>query len=297
MSHGEMLTRAREVAATAAERAGVQVFEPGAPAAMGEVAGLLDGVWGRAASAGRVMSPEALTALARAGGQVSVALRDDRPVGATAALIGLADDGEVFLHSHVTGVRAEAVGAGVGQALKWHQRAWALARGIGRVRWTFDPLVRRNAVLNLVVLGARATSYLEDAYGQMDDQRNGAGPTDRLEVDWELDAARVTAAAGGRAATPDLDRLRGAGAHESLRIGLEGEPHLTPSVASRQLVQIPPDIETIRATDPPLATAWAAAVRHSLGDAVTAGARITGCTRDGWYVLATPSGIDELAGR
>jgi predicted GNAT superfamily acetyltransferase len=289
---------ANATATAAAERAGVRTVPLHTPGAMREVAQLFDAVWGRHDSAGTILAPEALTALVHAGGQVSAALgADDELLGATAAFIGLAADGEVFLHSHVTGVTAAAEGRGVGRALKWHQRAWALERRVGRVRWTFDPLIRRNAVFNLLVLGAHAVSYHEDVYGRMHDARNAGAPTDRLVVDWDLAAPRVRAAASGRAAAPDVQALRRAGAEELLRVDAEGSPLVGPTTAARQLVQVPEDIEVLRARDPELAAAWATAVRATLGDQVRAGYRVSGFTRDGWYVLTADRGTEELAPR
>jgi predicted GNAT superfamily acetyltransferase len=284
-------------AAAAAELAGVHTVPLHTPGAMRAVAHLFDEVWGRAPAAGTILAPEALSALVHAGGQVSAALRGEELVGATAGFIGLADDGDVFLHSHVTGVVARAEGRGVGRALKWHQRAWALQRGISRVRWTFDPLIRRNAVLNLVVLGAHAVGYHEDAYGRMHDARNAGAPTDRLVVDWDLLAPRVRAAADGRAAAPDVQALRRAGAEQLVRVDDTGAPHLTPTDAPRQLIQVPEDIEALRSRDPATAAAWASAVRASLGDRVRAGYRISGFTRDGWYVLTADRATEELAQR
>jgi predicted GNAT superfamily acetyltransferase len=294
----ETWKEADATATAAADRAGVRTVPLHTPGAMREVAELFDTVWGRDDSAGTILAPEALTALVHAGGQVSAALgADDDLLGATAAFIGLAEDGEVFLHSHVTGVTAAAENRGVGRALKWHQRAWALERGIGRVRWTFDPLIRRNAVFNLLVLGAHAVSYHEDVYGRMHDARNAGAPTDRLVVDWDLAAPRVRAAASGRAAAPDVQALRRAGAEELLSIDPEGAPRVSPTASPRQLVQVPDDIETLRARDPDLAAAWATAVRTTLGDQVRAGYRVSGFTREGWYVLTADRGTEELAQR
>jgi predicted GNAT superfamily acetyltransferase len=285
---------AEATAAAAATRAGVRTLPLHAPGAMREVAQLFDAVWGRDPAAGTIFAPEALTALVHAGGQVSAALRDEQLVGATAAFVGLGDGGEVFLHSHVTGVVAGAEGRGVGRALKWHQRAWALQRGLSRVRWTFDPLIRRNAVFNLLVLGAHAVTYREDVYGRMHDARNAGAPTDRLLVDWRLLAPRVRAAAAGRAAAPDLLALRRSGADELLTVAPDGTPHVRESAAPRQLVQIPEDIETLRARQPELAGAWAGAVRATLGERVRGGYRISGVTRDGWYVLTADRTTEEL---
>jgi predicted GNAT superfamily acetyltransferase len=184
---------------------------------------------------------------------------------------------------------------GVGRALKWHQRAWSLRRGITRVRWTFDPLVRRNAVLNLQVLGARANAYQQDVYGRMQDARNAGVPTDRLVVDWDLGAARVEVAAAGRTAEPDLAALRRAGAQAALTVADDGSPHLAATDAPRRLVQVPADIERLRHEDPDTAATWGAAIRVALGEAIDHGFRITGFTRDGWYVLGRDRGVQELS--
>jgi len=72
------------------------------------------------------------------------------------------------------------------------------------------------------------------------------------------------------------------------------EPEVRTTNVARRLVQIPTDIESIRARDRDLAAAWATAVRATMGAAMREGARVTGITRDGWYVLAPPAGVSEL---
>lgn len=294
----DVAERAEVAAAHAATRAGIRIVEPDDPGMLDAVSQLLDTVWGRGGARGTILAREALVAIAHAGGQVSAALADDALIGATVAFLGRQhDSGEVFLHSHVTGVRREAERGGVGRALKWHQRAWALRHGLHRVRWTFDPLVRRNAVLNLRVLGARAAAYERDVYGRMDDERNAGAPTDRLVVDWELTAARVEVAASGRTPEPDLAALRRAGAEVILEVADDGAPHLTPRDADRRLIQAPADIESLRRDDPAVAAAWGAAIREALGGSLDAGFRITGITREGWYVLGLDPGLQELTAR
>ena len=66
-------------------------------------------------------------------------------------------------------------------ALKLAQRRAALEQGHTRMTWTFDPLVARNARLNLGKLGARAVSYHPDWY-----DLGGEVPADRLMVEWDL---------------------------------------------------------------------------------------------------------------
>ena len=105
----------------------------------------------------------------------------------------------VHLHSHLLAVAEDRRGQGLGLALKQSQRAWALQRGITRVTWTFDPLVVRNAELNLRRLGAVAGEYLPDHYGRMRDAFNAGDATDRLLVRWQLDSPRASWAADGGA--------------------------------------------------------------------------------------------------
>ncbi|MTV27768.1 GNAT family N-acetyltransferase [Nitriliruptoraceae bacterium ZYF776] len=290
--------RAAAAGATdAAHRAGVEVVDLHGQDDLQAASALFDAVWGRPGEAGAVLPAEALAAITHAGGQVTGAFRDGSLVGATAAFLGRHDDGRSFLHSHVTGVLDDATTRGVGAALKWHQRAWCLARDLGEVRWTFDPLIRRNVAFNLVRLGAQVVAYRDDAYGRMPDARNAGQPTDRFVASWQLTSPRVAAAAAGRAASPDVEALRRAGAEVALDELADGSPHLTVTAAARRLVRLPQDVERLRVTDPDLALAWAAAVRSAVGDAVRGGARVTGATRDGWLVLAAgPERVQDLTG-
>ena len=149
--------------------------------------------------------------------------------------------------------------------------------------------------MNLVHLGARPVGWFDDLYGPMDDARNAGLPTDRLLVRWDLRDARVQQAAAGRVAEPRLDGLRRAGAAVVLDADDRGAPVLSPTDAPRRLARVPADIEAIRAADRDLAAAWAAAAREAIGRAIQQGLRVTGITRDGWYVLAAPAGVTEMA--
>lgn len=288
---------AEATAATAATAAGVTIEAVADPAAATAARDVLDRVWGRT-DGSSVLGVEALLALTHAGGQVSLA-RDRtsrQPVGATAAWLGSDHDGGTwYLHSHATGVLTAAAGRGIGRALKWHQRAWCLARGLTEVRWTFDPLIRRNAVVNLLLLGAGVRAYKPDIYGAMTDERNRGLPTDRLVASWRLDAPRVVAAAAGRATAPDIGALRGSGATVLLdEDEVTGGPRPGTADGAPLLVRVPTDIEHLRATDPATATAWCEALRASLGAQLMDGARVAGISRDGWYVLSGERSTTEL---
>ncbi|WP_338379118.1 hypothetical protein, partial [Enterococcus faecium] len=52
--------------------------------------------------------------------------------------------------------------------------------------WTYDPLETVNGNLNLHKLGAICKTYMEDAYGEMDDGLNSGIATDRFLVEWPV---------------------------------------------------------------------------------------------------------------
>ena len=105
-------------------------------------------------------------------------------------------EGRRAQHSHLLAVRPDAQGLGLSKKLKFFQRDWCLARGITLVTWTYDPLLVKNARLNLVRLRARARRYLRDFYGRIGGIYADL-PTDRFEVFWELEAPEVRRAAAG----------------------------------------------------------------------------------------------------
>jgi predicted GNAT superfamily acetyltransferase len=93
-------------------------------------------------------------------------------------------------HSHRLAVHPAARGSGLAVRLKFFQRQWCLAQGISLVRWTFDPLRHTNAHLNAGRLGARASTYHVNYYGEMKGINAGL-PSDRLLAEWHLSDHRV----------------------------------------------------------------------------------------------------------
>ena len=124
------------------------------------------------------------------GGQVIGAFRSDRLVGFAMSLPGYRD-GKPYLHSHMLAVLPEYRNSGLGRRLKMAQRSDALARGIERMEWTFDPLEIKNAHLNILRLGAVARRYMPNFYGPSTSPLQGNLPTDRLVAEWWLRSARV----------------------------------------------------------------------------------------------------------
>ena len=131
-----------------------------------------------------------IIAIHKAGGNVYLAFLNDEPVGFVLGFIGL-KNGKLFLHSHQLGVKREYWGKGIGYQLKLKQREFALSNGINLVRWTFDPLLSRNAHLNFYKLGVINNTYLINVYGEMRDALNYGMPSDRFYVEWWVDSKRV----------------------------------------------------------------------------------------------------------
>ncbi|MFI6600621.1 GNAT family N-acetyltransferase [Nonomuraea sp. NPDC050536] len=230
-------------------------------------AALLARVW-HAEEAHPPVEPVLIRALEHSGNYVAGAFAGDEMVGAAAGFT--APGGH--LHSHITGVLPAHRGLHVGYALKQHQRDWALARGIGEIHWTFDPLLGRNAYFNLHKLGALPTAYLPDFYGPMLDGVNAGHASDRLYLVWRLDSPR-------RAEPGPADTATLLGADQ------DGAPVLRPTGAARVLIRVPDDIEALRRASPAAAAGWRLAVRQAMQQALASGYRITGFRRDGHYVL------------
>ena len=105
-----------------------------------------------------------LRALSHAGNFVAGAFSETDLVGVSIGFFGQ-DDDHIYLHSHITGVDPRLQNKSLGFALKQFQRSWALAHGTSSIRWTADPLVRRNLYFNLCKLGATIVDYYPDFYG------------------------------------------------------------------------------------------------------------------------------------
>jgi len=254
--------------AAAEERAGVQVRALTDLSDLDVARRLFDVVW-PAADGSTQVPGNLMRALVHAGGYASAAYRDGVPIAAALAFAGRHRVGEGWhdhLHSHMAAVLDPFRDQHIGTALKMHQRVWALDHGIDTIVWTFDPLVRRNAVLNLIKLGVDVHGFEVDFYGGMDDGINAGDPTDRLFAWWRLNSPRAIAASLGR-----LDRLDLAGLIAGGRDVIE--------------IELPGDIVAVRMADPALAAQWRMTVREALLAAFADDFRIIGVSNAGGYVL------------
>jgi len=168
-------------------------------------------------------------------------------------------------------VRADRRDRGIGRQLKEYQRDLLLAMGVPTIYWTFDPLVARNAHLNLHHLGASIEEYVPDFYGTGADSPVDRGiGTDRFVVRWDL--GRETAGGGEGRQTALEDR--------------------------RTRVEIPADIHELKARSPSEALDWRMRTRRAFLDGLARGSRVVGFERGleghgGSYLLA-PSLLPPL---
>lgn len=144
------------------------------------------------------LNPNLLSALSQNGGSaVGVFTPGERLVGFAYGFAGRDAAGTEFHYSQAATVDPAYQGRGVGRTLKLLQAEVAERWGHHLMRWTFDPVLARNAHFNFDTLGARGVRCLPDYYA-----RPG---TDRILVEWGLDR-RTERSAAHRADPPTLGR-------------------------------------------------------------------------------------------
>jgi predicted GNAT superfamily acetyltransferase len=128
---------------------------------------------------------------------------------------------------------------------------------------TYDPLLSRNAYLNIAKLGATCNTYLGSYYGEMSDGLNIGLSTDRFQVDWWLISRRVERRLGKHPrGALSLNHLIQAGcqplyAPQPDKDDLLPPPEKIPPFSEKVLaVEIPPDFMALKAADMELAKAW-----------------------------------------
>jgi predicted GNAT superfamily acetyltransferase len=242
------------------------------------VNGIIEATWG-----GQHLDREVVRALAISGNVSWGAFDDDGTlIGFVLGWAGV-DEGGLHVHSHMLAALPDRRHRGVGHALKLAQRAQALDQGIEVVRWTFDPMVARNAWLNLGKLGAVIDRFVRNFYGDMADAINEGERSDRFTVAWHL--RREPGPRTTREFPVDL------------LVRSEGPlPAPVPSDARPDRVaaiEVPSEYHPLRLADPELATVW----RDAIADAVEAclDAKMVCAVFDrarSAYVFAVPDAIE-----
>jgi predicted GNAT superfamily acetyltransferase len=178
-------------------------------------------------------------------------------------------------------VHPRAQGQHLGERLKEYQRAQCAALGIDVIYWTYDPLVARNAHLNLNRMGARVDEYVGAMYGEgTNSPLQGDMPTDRFVIAWAVDPKAAAAPIGtipaGTPIVADADH--------------DGPPLVdAPLVdAPRVGVRAPRDITALAASDIARARRWRHLTRRAFTHYLTRGYVVRGFVADdagGTYLL------------
>ena len=204
--------------------------------------------------AGTEITPNLLQAMVHSGSYLSGAFIDNKIVGAAFAFP--ATNSGLHLHSHMTAVLPEFRDQGVGYALKIDQWSWAKKKTYSHLSWTFDPLVRRNAKLNIAKLGVDISAYHPNFYGDMPDALNAGDESDRLMVSWRTDV--------------DAPKAR---------------ELITKPETGDVLIEIPEDIVAIRSKDQSESMKWRRQVREQFTAAFEKNGKVIGFSANNEYVV------------
>jgi predicted GNAT superfamily acetyltransferase len=197
--------------------------------------------------------------------------------------------------SHIMAVRDESRGLGIGRQLKLFQRDFLLGLEVEAAYWTYDPLVARNAHLNLDRLGAEPIEYARDFYGPGDENElhRGIG-TDRFLVEWRLRDPRVERALRDELPQPESWRQAPIVNADGGGRPLEDDFELPDVDVVR--VEVPADVHAVKRDQPRTAVLWRRATRHALQGYMARGYRVRGLVRDGGrcgYALERRPGEDR----
>jgi len=213
---------------------------------------IFDTTWSM--DSGTEITSNLLQAMIHSGSYLSGAYVDNKLVGAAFAFP--ATNNGLHLHSHMTAVLPEFRDKGVGYALKIDQWDWAKKNNYSHLSWTFDPLVRRNAKLNIAKLGVDISAYHPNFYGDMPDALNAGDESDRLMVSWRTDI----------------------GAPKARELINNPEP-------GDVLIEIPEDIVAIRSKNQSESMKWRRQVREQFIAAFERNGKVVGFSTNNEYVV------------
>lgn len=223
-----------------------------------------------------VIPARTMHAIAYNGGLLLGAYDDDEVIGFIFGVIGTVQGldtrvdqvaaARLQLYSTIMGVLPGYQQEGVGYRLKLAQREFALRHGLRLVTWTYDPLESRNAWLNIGKLGAVCNQYLRNFHGEQGGINAGLN-TDRFYVEWWVTGNRAQSRVG-RGRRPLTYEQLIAGRAILVNEAEFGDdrlllppPTFAESDANLILVEVPADIQTIKAEDMEVARQWRAHTR------------------------------------
>lgn len=260
--------------------------------------------WGE--DMGALVPAHMLMSLASHGGHIPGAFDGARMVGLLVGFVGadLSDPQDtrpiakrLLVMSKRMVVLPEYRSHNIGTLLKLAQRDFAIRHGIELVTWTFDPVLARNAYLNLYKLGAIGQRYAINYFGSGGEYQMLSD--DRLVVNWWVSHPHTQPHVDGTAPKLSIQALLDAGGC------LLNPPHLnhvsllTPADTlavpdgETLLLEIPMDFVALEQQDKGLGRAWRDHLREAFHTAFGAGYLVTSFAREGertCYVLTRDDG-------
>jgi len=203
---------------------------------------------------GTEITPNLLQAMVHSGAYLTGAFIESKCIGAAFAFPATTNG--LHLHSHMTAVLDDYRDQGVGYALKIDQWQWAKKNNYAEITWTFDPLVARNAKLNLIKLGVDIYKYYPNFYGDMPDALNAGDESDRVMARWKVVGEQPVAKS--IITNPDKADI---------------------------LIKIPEDIVAIRSEDISENLRWRRKVREEFMQAFKKGGKVIGFSANNEYVV------------
>lgn len=187
-------------------------------------------------------------------------------------------DGSLVHWSDLLAVHPDARNKGLGRRLKLYQRELLLPLGVRTMFWTYDPLVAKNAYLNIAKLGAIPVEYVVDMYGtNTQSALHGSLGTDRFIVAWEL----ASGAGAERAqATPSADESDNGSDQPIVNPVAPNDGRCSTSAAKLPeapvvRVEVPADVQQVIDKDFDTAIEWRAATRRAFTHYLSRGYRVT----------------------
>ncbi|WP_170233355.1 GNAT family N-acetyltransferase [Sporomusa termitida] len=184
---------------------------------------------------------------------------------------------QVYLCSHMLGIREGWRKCGLGKKLKLAQAEAAKALGYSLVTWTYDPLESVNANLNISKLGAVCSTYIVNCYGEMNDSLNQGLPSDRFQVAWWLNQPPAPRLPQGLACEAVCWQLREQGLIEPVETA-----ELTADILAKVVqvtVVVPADIQAMKIINNDLAKTWRLVTRQAFVALFAAGWAVAGFRR------------------
>lgn len=191
--------------------------------------------------------------------------------------------GKTYHYSRMCGVAPGYQDQGLGKTLKRYQRRLVLEQGLDLVKWTFDPLQSRNGFFNVEKLGVIVREYVSNIYAQSSSRFNQGLDTDRFVPEWWVKTDRVAERLERDSpglAVADLVGGRIGAAAVTSKVDARGVPLPDGTENYRRgepiVVEIPPDIDGLKAIDLEVAKRWREVTRGAFGRAFEKGYAVTG---------------------